>query len=159
MGNKIIAEQSAASFSEHSSGRRQTQRPRYGRWKAIAPSYGGLCGGKDTKFPRTLQPRLLLRWQTPPSCSQHPALTRSPSGLAPESFGWKRNPCLGRARSLKTIKDWCGPRRHGFRAKSGTLECRRPQPLATESESQLILSGPWAPPAQTRISPAGRKSG
>jgi hypothetical protein len=31
--------------------------------------------------------------------------------------------------------------------------------LATESMSQLILSGPWELPAQTLISPAGRESG
>jgi hypothetical protein len=157
---KIIAEQLAATFSENSSSPRQTQRLRYGRWKAIAPSYGGRCGEKDRKFPRTLLPRLLLRRQTPRSCSQHLAPTTPLPGLAPESFGWKRNPGPGRARPLKTIKDWGGPRKHGFRTKSGALECRRPLwPLATESKSQLILSGRLELPAQTLISPAGRKSG
>src|SRR5580693_9912022 len=134
----------AALFSENSSSLRQPQRLRYGLWKAIAPSYGGQCDEKDRKFPRTSLPRLLLRRQTPPSCSQHLAVTTPLSGLVLESFGWKRNPCLGRARPLKTIKDWCGPRKHGLRAKSGTLErrcalCR----LATQAKSQLIISGPW----------------
>src|SRR5580700_4348821 len=136
---KIIAEQLAAPFSENSSGPRQTRRLRYGRSKAIAPSYGGPCGERNRKFPRMLLPRLLPTRQTPPSCSQRLALTTPLSGHAPESFGWKRNPCLGRARSLKTIKDWCGPKKHGFRTKSGTLGCRCPLcPLATESKSQLI---------------------
>ncbi len=158
---KIIAEQLTSSFSENSSSPRHTQRLRYGRWKAIAPSYGGRCGEKDRKFPQTLLPRPLLCRQTPPSCSQHLAVTTPLSGLAPESFGWKRNPCLGRPRPLKTIKDWCGPRKHGFRVRSGTFECRCPVwPLANEAKPQLILSGhSRALPVQTLISPARRKSG